>query len=33
MSHSDVNIQREMTHAKLTYMGVMNNTGRLAVNI
>ena len=23
MSHSDVNIQREMTHAKLTYMGVM----------
>ena len=23
MSHSDVNIQGEMTHAKLTYMGVM----------
>ena len=23
MSHSDVNIQHEMTHAKLTYMGVM----------
>ena len=23
MSHSDINIQREMTHAKLTYMGVM----------